>query len=138
VFPSIGAALAFAVVFEQFRQRTRRAAIALGVLLVVAIAATPLYRARNVRWIQPADVSRITLAALRAERLPDTGLVAFEDEPVRFANFADALGTGAGDAVRLATAHPLDAVIVPRGDQSTAATEVARFRLTDGVVQRAR
>jgi hypothetical protein len=138
VFPSIGGALAFAVVFERLRQRTRRASVALGVLLVAAIAAAPLYRARNVRWIQPADVSRNTLSALMAEPLPDAGLVTFEDEPVRFANFADALGTGAGNAVRLATGHPLDAVIVPRGDRSTAPTDVARFRLTGGVVQRVR
>jgi hypothetical protein len=140
VFPAAGVGLIFATLLDGLRERASRRGADIGMVTILAllVTATPIYRSRNARWVIASDVSRETMRAIAEERgrLPSTGLVTFEDEPVRFANFADALGDAATDAVRLALDRRFDARIVPRDDRSTADVEVARFALKSGRVMR--
>lgn len=140
LFPSVGAAIAFAVLLDLARASRRRGSgdTILQIAFVLVLLAAPIYRARNERWVKPADISHRTLDALRTEqdRLPSTGRITFEDEPVRFANFSDAFGYASTEAVRLSLNRPLEAAIVPSGDRSGQDVEVARFKLESGKVTR--
>jgi hypothetical protein len=140
VFPSIAAALAFAVLIDALREaatRDRGDRVLVGLVAAVVLA-FPIYRSRNARWVLAADVSGSAAQAIAAERerLPQAGLVTLEDEPVRFANFQDAFGDAAPEALRLFVGPGTDARIVPRGDRSTANVESARFVLESGRVRR--
>lgn len=139
VFPSVGTAIAFAALADALpAERRARGQYAVIALLTAAVCATPVYRSRNQRWVRSADISRLTVAALQTSRprLPPAGRVVFEDEPVRFANFSDALGEGATDAVRLVAGDAFDAVIVPAG-AGAVNSEVVRFVLSGGEVREA-
>jgi hypothetical protein len=143
VFPSVGGALALGACVDAVRRTApafdRRAAVVAALLLV----SIPVYRARNRRWTEPAQVSERTMAAVMADLpgLPARGTIVFEDESPPPANFDSAFGTLAGEAVRLFTSRPLDARIIDRrgGDTlMTTADVVARYRLVDDRVDRVR
>lgn len=137
VFPSIGAALAFAAWLDALGAQSNawRSRQAVVVLLGLAVLATPIYRSRNQRWVLSADVSQRTATALAASRagLPSNGRLVFEDDDVRFASFEDALGVAATDAVHLFTGTSLEGVIVEDG--AAREHEVARARLENGQVR---
>jgi hypothetical protein len=141
VFPSIGSALAAGVVADATRRGSdvsdTRSAWLAGVL-ASAIVAIPIYRARNARWVDAASVSRQTLALLEARRdLPQRGVIVLEDESGTRANFENAFGTLATEAIQLATDRPLEARIIPPGaDRSQIVGPVAAaFRVHAGRVE---
>jgi hypothetical protein len=138
VFPSIGAALAVAVLMDGWRREdTARADRAVSIVIVVLLALAPIYQSRNARYLEPARVSRAALAMVAADAagLPEHGTVVFEDSPERFSNFRDAFGTLATEAVQLHTGRSLTAIVVAAG-ADRAPDEVARYRVRAGTVER--
>ena len=97
VFPSVGVALMVAAFADGLLERAaverrRRAAIA-GVLLPLLLV--PVYWSRNIRWVQLADTSAATFAALRADAatLPPNTLIELRDDRSTRASFQNAFGT---------------------------------------------
>ncbi len=133
LFPSVGAALAFAVTIEALRrrqenrQRDRLLVAALGLPLLL----TPVYYARSDRWVDPARVSASTVAQLQADAavLPESGVVVFEDSPEQYANFRDVFGPLSAESVRLITGKPLDAIVLPPGDTRGVPGQIVRYRV---------
>jgi hypothetical protein len=138
LFPSIGAALACGVLVDAVRSHEPSARRDIAVLVVCAsiLLLVPAYRARNARWVKAALVSEQTLRVIveHLPALPEKGTLVLEDEPVRFANFQDAFGEAATEAMRLFTGRPLSARIVRHGDSAREADDVGRFRLVHGQV----
>jgi len=133
LFPSVGAAIAFAVTVEAIRRRPenrvrdRLLAAALGLPLLL----TPVYYARSDRWVDPARVSANTVRELQSDTpaFPETGVIVFEDSPEQYANFRDVFGPLSAESVRLVTGKPLDAVVLPPGDTRAIPGQVARYRV---------
>jgi hypothetical protein len=140
LFPSVAAALAFAVTVEKLRasegnrRRDRAAALVLAIPLLLA----PVYYARNDRWIDPARVSDSAVEDLQHDgpTLPESGIIVFEDSRARFANFRDAFGPLSSEAVRLVTGKPFDAVVLPPGDTRRVEPQAARYALEGYEVRR--
>jgi len=141
VLPSVGSALAAGLVADAARcgsaaSDTRSAWLA--AVLATAIVAIPIYRTRNARWVDAASVSSQTLALLEARRdLPRHGVIVLEDESGTRANFENAFGTLATEAIQLATGRPLEARIIPPGADrfQTVGTVAAAFRVNAGRVE---
>jgi hypothetical protein len=139
VLPSVGSAIACAAVLESLRDGAaapasdRRLLAALAIVLLFA----PIYRSRNGRWVEPADLSAQTMRVLTAEAPPEhaTGVVVFEDEAGPRATFDTALGSLASVAVQVETDRPLQAFVTAPGRQ-WAGPCAARYRLTAGRVAR--
>jgi len=145
VFPSIGAALACAVVLDSIREKVSRGPFERRVMLALAIVIVliPVYRVRNDRFVEPARVSRRTMAAVlqSASEIPDRGTIELSDERVPLSNFRSAFGSLAPDAVRLFTGRPLSAyVATPDGERLppviVAGELAARFQLSHGQIVR--
>ena len=93
-WPAAGAALTSAAIADAWLERMttrqfRRAAVA-AVLVLTALI--PIYQARNERWVEIADLSRDTMAAL--ERCSQVRCVAIllEDDPRTRRNFLSTFG----------------------------------------------
>ncbi len=106
VMPSVGSAIIPSALLVSAASsvpvtRVRRAALA-G--LVLPFLLLPIYRARNVRWVELADLSAYTLRFLDHERatLPAGSLVTLIDDPATRANLASAFGSSYPQAARLA------------------------------------
>ena len=126
VYPSVGAAIACAAAAEAAAAASaRRAWMPLGAAAAALIVAlSPVYSARNDRWVEPARLSRRTLTIV-AGRLRDRaadGTVVLADEPLGCSSggpcppeptFTQAFGVFARDAIRLETGRPFDAWIEP-------------------------
>ena len=84
LFPSIGSCLAGGVLMQAFhRVAPDRVRMAWLALVVLAFALVPVYRARNDRWVAPADLSRRLVADLRTvgASIPDnTRLLAVDED----------------------------------------------------------
>lgn len=145
VFPSVGAAVACAVLVESMagRATAARAWLPLGAALAaVVVALSPVYSARNDRWVEPARLSQRTLRIV-ADRLqtgPANGTIVLADEPAVEPTFNQAFGVFARDAIRLETGRAFDAWIDPpppdwrlAGIRPPAAV-LARFELHRGAV----
>ncbi|HYM26110.1 MAG TPA: hypothetical protein VEU08_22990 [Vicinamibacterales bacterium] len=144
VFPSVGAAIACAAVAEAAAgASTRRAWMPLGAAAgALVVALSPIYSARNDRWVEPARLSQRTLTIV-AGRLRDRavdGTVVLADGPSVEPTFTQAFGVFARDAIRLETGRPFDAWIDPpppdwqlAGIRPPGAVQ-ARFELHHGAV----
>lgn len=94
-FPSAGAALACAAVVDGWiarmtADRLRRAAVA-AVLLLIALI--PIYRLRNERWVEIADLSAETTATLEHCSKARCHSILLEDDLRTRRNFASTFGT---------------------------------------------
>lgn len=97
LWPSIGSSLIAGVVADRAFARAsvrqlRSTAIAALLLLVLLI---PVYRARNVRWVELADVSTAAIQAVNRDRasIPPGSLIEFQDDRSTRANLSNAFGT---------------------------------------------
>lgn len=105
VFPSLGVALIVSALAESLLERApsirrRRAAIA-GVLLPLLLL--PVYWSRNGRWVELADISAATFAAIRADVsnfTPNTVIELRDDRSTR-ASFQNTFGTLYPEAAHL-------------------------------------
>jgi hypothetical protein len=102
-FPSVGVALLAATVgaavWREAGPAARRRLI--GLALLVPFALVPVYRARAVRWVRPAEVSARVLEVLSSTPLASGTVVVLHDEPGIRWNLADVFGTLVEDAARL-------------------------------------
>jgi hypothetical protein len=151
VCPSVATSLAAALVIQRMREgRARaephRAGLILAgwpleaILAFAALAAIPLYQARDWRWVEPARVSQRTLSAIRSDLaiLPPEGFVVFHDDPDSRA-FENAFGTLATVALRTAFGRSWEGVIATRGvpaPSSDGLPVIAEYRIERGRVSR--
>jgi hypothetical protein len=123
VFPSIGACIAAAVVVAALiRQQPDRTLRILAVSSVIPLLLVPMYRARNVRLVAPAELSADVLRDVRRAAAPFPGgvrLVLIDDPAARF-NLDTAFGALLPDAVALTLGDRFEGEIVAAGDVSNA------------------
>ena len=119
VFPSVAAAMIYASVLDSLRlpwHDTRGdrwlVCVYASVLLLI-----PVYGIRNDRWVEPARVSTRTMHVLRSSPavIADATAIVFDDEPVRFSNFATALGGVEAPALKLFTGRDLPGYVAESG-----------------------
>jgi hypothetical protein len=123
VFPSIGACLAVAaVVAALIRQQPRRALRTLAVASVIPLLLVPVYRARNVRLVAPADLSATVLRDVERAATPfpaGVRLILIDDPAARFTLDA-AFGGLLPDALALTLGDQFEGEILAAGDVSNA------------------
>jgi hypothetical protein len=123
VFPSIGACIAVAaVVAALIRQQPSRALRTLAVASVIPLLLVPVYRARNVRLVAPADLSATVLRDVERAATPfpaGVRLVLIDDPAARFTLDA-AFGGLLPDALALTLGDQFEGEILAAGDVSNA------------------
>jgi hypothetical protein len=93
VIPSAGCALiAAAFASRALRLTPSRFHVAAIALIVIAAALVPVYRMRNVRWVEPADLSRYVMESVQATTTsyPAGGRVVLTEDPKADLTLADA------------------------------------------------
>lgn len=93
LIPSAGCALiAAACASRALRLNPARFAQAATALIVIAAALVPVYRSRNVRWVEPADLSRYVMESVQAttSSYPAGGRVVLTEDPKAELTLADA------------------------------------------------
>jgi hypothetical protein len=137
--PSAGFALvAGACAARAARLRPRRFAITAAVLLVVAASLLPVYRARNVRWVAPADLSRHVMESIRATTtsFPAGGRVVLVDAPEAPVGLDEAFDQHFTEALALYAGDMWTGQVLPPGaplpvdEQTTIA-----YELRDGTLE---
>lgn len=141
VFPSIGAALACALLVDACRAGSQTAASrdrVLAYALAALLLLVPIYRIRDARFVEPARVSAHMQQALVADlaTLPERGTIVLQDEAARFSTFGDAFGGMATPALQLFTGRAVTAEIVTPEAQAPRPNETARYRLMAGQIRR--
>ena len=139
VFPSVAAAMAYATVFDTLRREPQRASGDRWILVVYAsvLFLIPVYGIRNDRWVEPARVSTRAMNVVRSlpAAVADTSTIVFDDEPVRFSNFATSLGGVEAPALKLFTGRELHGYVAAPGVTiSSLQSGSFALRLTHGQV----
>ena len=116
-------------------------------LAALTVALSPIYSARNDRWVEPARLSQRALRAITIETplSPARGAIVLHDAVDPASSFAGAFGTLATEAVQLYTGRGLQVWIEPPPaawriaglTRPDPAAVVARFALDRGRVFRA-
>jgi hypothetical protein len=123
VFPSIGACIAVAaVVAALIRQQPDRTLQTLAVASVIPLLLVPVYRARNVRLVAPADLSATALRDVERAATPfpaGVRLVLIDDPAARFTLDA-AFGGLLPDALALTLGDQFEGEILAASDVSNA------------------
>src|SRR4029079_13487002 len=110
VFPSVGIALACGVVVDGIRKAAATdpslGRLTMG-LAAVLIAALPIYRVRNGRYVEPARLSERALRTIapHAAVMSEGSVIVLHDVDDPASNFSGAFGTFASDAVRMRAGH---------------------------------
>jgi hypothetical protein len=138
LLPSIGTTVAAGVVAAVAERRNRARFLRVATVLAVAIALLfPVYRARNRRWVEPAELSDQTTMTLVRD-LHGTGPthVQLIDDPAERFNFATAFGGLLSEALTLHLGDGWTGEVVT----SVADTQLdARvYRLANGRIARVR
>ena len=137
VLPSIGTALAFgALASAAMRRNPVRLARAATVLLIAAAALIPVYRSRNVRWVEPAELSERVMTTLQRETTgrPAGHVVLVDDVTQRF-SLESAFGALFQDAVTLRLDPGWTGEIVTDLAASRRGADLV-FRLANGTLDR--
>lgn len=147
LWPSIGICLAAGVVLDALVARMtdvqrRRVAVA---ALVLPLVLLPVYRARNVRWVELGDLTSATVAAIDAatQSLAPGTLIELRDDRSTRASFQNAIGTLYAEAAQVyfdgtyeLWIEPPPPEIAAAGVSRPAAERTAVFALRDGTVRR--
>ena len=117
VFPSVGAALMAGAIIAPLEAdlRTRGRGAVVWLALLLPLLCFPIYRARNVRWRELADLSTAALAAMTTaarDLAEGDGILLLDDRTSR-ANLAGAFGVAAEEALALVTGRRLRVWIEP-------------------------
>jgi len=141
VCPSVASALAGAAMLGRMRSQAReRQDWKLELVLAMAlVAAIPIYRIRNHRWVEGARISQRTLATIRADApgLPAAGSILLHDEADNGSTFRSAFGDLASEAVQTAFGRAWTARIETATDTGRDRHEViADYRLQRGRIAR--
>jgi hypothetical protein len=137
VFPSVGTALILGALSDRLWERldSRARARTAAALLALPFLLNPVYRARNVRWVELADLSRQALVDLdsHADSLRAGRALWILDDNTTRANIRNAFGAGMTSALWLRYGVHTDARVV--NDESELATRPAdavTLQLRDG------
>jgi len=135
--PAMGFALiAGAIASSVQRTSIRRFARATLVFAVLILLAIPIYRIRNRRWVEPANLSASVLRSTQVQTLSlANGRILFVDDPTEKIGLDDAFGSLLPDAVHLVVSPRWDAEL---REKPPTAGEIQRYTLVvalkDGVV----
>lgn len=127
VFPSVGAAVACGLLVDRLAMppasAARRSVVVAAVLAAAVIAAIPIYRQRDGRFVEPAKLSTEALRVIVPSLPADTTrtVVVLVDQPIPPSGFIRAFGTLGSVALRLYTGRPLEAWIDPPPSELAAA-----------------
>lgn len=135
LLPSAGSALAAgAVASAALRTRPERFARAAVVLIVAAAVLIPVYRSRNVRWVELAELSERVMTTLEGAAAGREGghIVLIDDMEQRF-NLDGAFGALFPEAVALRLGPGWSGEVVARPDEATRPGDLT-FRLTPGAI----
>jgi hypothetical protein len=131
VLPSCGAAVAAAVVASAvLRERPERFRLASTVLLAAVVLLVPVYRARNVRWVEPAETSAHVMRSLQiatASR-PQGGRVVLIDDPQERFNLDGAFGALFPDALAVFLGNRWTGEITRSADAAAGADLAYRYQ----------
>jgi hypothetical protein len=131
VLPSLGSALA-AGVFASLVLRTRpdRFRLAASVLMALLLALTPVYRLRNIRWVELADRSTRVMQTLQFATSTHAagGHVVLVDDPSERFNLGSAFGSLFPDAVSLFLGSGWTGEIAGSAPVATRSTVVYRYQ----------
>jgi hypothetical protein len=140
ICPSVASALAGATVLASMRSQAghRRRWRLEPVLAVALLAAIPIYRTRNHKWVEGARVSQRTLATIRADAPahPAGGAILFHDEDDNGSTFRNAFGDLAAEAVQTALGGAWTARIDTTTDPGRDDDVVAEYQLLHGRIVR--
>jgi hypothetical protein len=139
LIPSAGCALmAGACASRALRLNPQRFARTAMVLILVAAAMIPIYRSRNHRWVEPADLSMHVMQAIQAttSSFPAGGRVVLVDAPAADVGLDDAFDALFPDALALFSGDMWTGQIVQSGtpsplDEQTTIT----YELRDGTLE---
>jgi hypothetical protein len=114
--------------------------------IVLPLALLPVYRARNVRWVELGDLTSATVAAIEASRgsIPPGTLIELHDDRSTRANYQNAIGTLYPEAAQVYFGGRHELWIEPPPPELAAAGverprgEAAVFALRHGAVVRQR
>ena len=129
LLPSAAPALITAVLLQQLWESTaplaHRRLVAAAVILPVLLL--PVYWSRNVRWVEIAELSSDTFAAIRrvARERPDVDVLLFSDDRSTRRSFADTYDQLLPAAVRLAAGRDVKAEILPHGIEPVSGIVIA-------------
>jgi hypothetical protein len=129
LLPSTAPALATGFALQQLWDTTapsaRRRLVSAAVIVPVLLL--PVYWSRNVRWIEIAELSADTFAAVRqvARERSDVNVLLFRDDRSTRRSFADAYDELLPHAVRLAAGREIKTKIVAPGEEHTEGVVIA-------------
>jgi hypothetical protein len=94
---------------------------------MLPVVLLPVYWARNVRWIEIAELSSDTFAAVQrvTRERPDVDRLLFRDDRSTRRSFADAYDQLLPEAVRLAAGRPITAEILVPGMEPASGVVIA-------------
>jgi hypothetical protein len=130
LLPSLGSALAAgaAAAAAHRRDPERFRSVAVGLLVAAALLA-PVYRARNTRWVELAELSRSVLDTLAADvGSRPTGHIVLVDAPAERFNLAAAFGNLFPEALVLRLGRGWTGEIVTPEDKDRAADFIYELR----------
>jgi hypothetical protein len=116
VFPSIGVCLATAtLVGALIRRQPDRTLRTLAALSVIPLLLVPVYRARNARWVGPAELSAAVLSEVRREAgtFPSGARIVLIDDPLARPNLDTAFGGLLPDAIALTLGERFRGEVLP-------------------------
>jgi hypothetical protein len=117
-WPAVGAAITCAAVTDALFSRVTetRSRAAVLTLVVLLLALVPVYRARNTRWVEIAELSSETIDLMRTcgSRRCDTIVLVDDDRTRR--NFENTFGGLAGEAANLFLGRAVPVVVVSRSE----------------------
>jgi hypothetical protein len=116
LFPSVGACIAIAVIASRLlRQEPTRVRRTLAAVVVLPLLLLPVYRARNIRWVNLANLSTTAMRQVSqaAEQSPNSMRVVLIDNPTDRFNLDATFGTLFPDAVTLVLGERFQGEILP-------------------------
>ena len=137
LLPSVGSALAAGAVASAAARRNPRAfAYAAIGLLAVLLALTPVYRSRNVRWVQLAELSERAMTTIARDAADRTaGHVVIVDAPGERFNLQSAFGGLFPEAMRLRVGEGWTGEVVPTPSEARQSGDLS-YRLSTGALVR--
>jgi len=137
LLPSVGTALAAGVVASAAARRNPRTFryAAVG-LLAALLALTPVYRSRNVRWVELAELSERTMTTISQDASGRTaGHVVIVDAPGERFNLQSAFGGLFPEAMRLRVGEEWTGEVVSTPSEARRSGDLS-YRLSNGALLR--
>jgi hypothetical protein len=137
LLPTVGSALVVAALASRTMRLAPTGFRRTGAALVVlALALVPVYRARNHRWVEDAELSAavVEVARTAAARYPSGGRLVLVDDPGVRPNFDSAFLTAIPDMLTLFVGPQWTGGLLAEGDQAPAGAVLVALRNGQPVV----